>query len=133
MRALTVRQPWAWLLFHGKDIENREWSTGYRGPLAIHAASGMTMDEFYDALRFVRSFNSALATIIPGPRELVRGAVIGTVVQTGCMPVERLGEVLSNNPWAMGRYCHIYTKAELLDRPMPAKGKLGFWEWERPR
>lgn len=37
--ALTVRQPYAWLIVAGfKPIENREWSTTYRGPLLIHAA-----------------------------------------------------------------------------------------------
>jgi hypothetical protein len=39
MRALSVRQPWAWLITQGiKDVENRSWRTSYRGPLLIHAA-----------------------------------------------------------------------------------------------
>ena len=40
MRALTVRQPWAWAIVHGgKDVENRTRSLGpYRGPVAIHAS-----------------------------------------------------------------------------------------------
>ena len=38
MKALTVRQPWAWLIAAGhKDIENRTCRTSYRGPLLIHA------------------------------------------------------------------------------------------------
>ena len=37
--ALTVRQPYAWLIVAGlKPIENRTWATTYRGPLLIHAA-----------------------------------------------------------------------------------------------
>ena len=37
--ALTVRQPYAWLIVAGlKPIENRTWSTTYRGPLLIAAA-----------------------------------------------------------------------------------------------
>lgn len=40
MRALTIRQPFALLIVDGiKPIENRTWSTNYRGPLLIHAAS----------------------------------------------------------------------------------------------
>lgn len=36
---LSVRQPWAQLIVAGiKPIENRPWSTGYRGPLFIHAS-----------------------------------------------------------------------------------------------
>jgi hypothetical protein len=38
MKALSVRQPWAWLLVAGiKPIENRTWFINYRGPLLIHA------------------------------------------------------------------------------------------------
>lgn len=40
MKALTVRQPWAFAIAHlGKRVENRVWGTTYRGDLAIHAAS----------------------------------------------------------------------------------------------
>ena len=35
--ALSVRQPWAWtLLFSGKDVENRTWSTRCRERIWIH-------------------------------------------------------------------------------------------------
>jgi hypothetical protein len=38
MKALTIRQPWAWLIVAGlKPVENRKWSTTHRGPLLIHA------------------------------------------------------------------------------------------------
>lgn len=34
MKALSIRQPWAWLILHaGKDIENRVWQTRFRGEL----------------------------------------------------------------------------------------------------
>lgn len=39
MKALTIRQPYAYLIVTGeKPVENRSWSTNYRGPLLIHAA-----------------------------------------------------------------------------------------------
>lgn len=39
MRVLTVREPWVTAIFRaGKDVENRAWSTPYRGPMAIHVA-----------------------------------------------------------------------------------------------
>lgn len=42
MKALTVRQPWAQLIALGvKSIETRSWSTGYRGPLAVHAGRAL--------------------------------------------------------------------------------------------
>src|SRR5207302_502261 len=38
MKALTVRQPWAWAIVQGKkDVENRSWRTDHRGMVAIHA------------------------------------------------------------------------------------------------
>lgn len=40
MRAITVRQPWAWQIINqGKNIENRTRNIAgkYRGPVAIHA------------------------------------------------------------------------------------------------
>jgi hypothetical protein len=39
MKALTVQQPWAWAIFHGKDVENRTQLFKHRGPLAIHAGA----------------------------------------------------------------------------------------------
>ena len=38
VKALSIQQPWAWLIVNGhKDIENRDWRTNFRGPVAIHA------------------------------------------------------------------------------------------------
>ncbi|MCP4687042.1 MAG: ASCH domain-containing protein, partial [Desulfobacterales bacterium] len=38
MKALSIRQPWAWLIANGyKDIENRSWRTSFRGEFLIHA------------------------------------------------------------------------------------------------
>lgn len=35
VKALSVRQPWAWAIVHaGKDVENRNWPTPHRGRLA---------------------------------------------------------------------------------------------------
>lgn len=40
LKALTIRQPWAWLVVNGyRDIENPKWATHHRGPLLIHAGS----------------------------------------------------------------------------------------------
>ena len=45
MKALTIRQPWAWaIIFDGKDVENRSWNTSYRGDLAIHAGVAYRAD-----------------------------------------------------------------------------------------
>lgn len=42
MLALTLRQPWASAVVRlGKDVENRTWTTPYRGLLVIHAGKGV--------------------------------------------------------------------------------------------
>jgi len=123
MKAISVRQPWAWLLFHGKPVENRNWLTLYRGALAIHAAKGSTWDEYEAARLFVRGFDPELAGLIPHPESLIRGAVIGTVKQTGCV-------IEHPSPFFTGKYGHVYEEAHEFAIPIPAKGALGLWEWE---
>lgn len=45
MRALSIMQPWAWLIVQGhKDIENRIWPTTFRGPVLIHAGKKADFD-----------------------------------------------------------------------------------------
>lgn len=40
MKVLSVKQPWALLLAEGrKDIENRTWTTNYRGKVLLHATA----------------------------------------------------------------------------------------------
>lgn len=121
MKAISVRQPWAWLLFHGKPVENRDWWTGYRGLLAIHAAKGMTRCEYDDALDFVYRFNAPLAKIIPSRSDLVYGAVIGSVTQSGCV---------TEHPslFFQGKFGHVYESALLLPAPMACRGALSLWD-----
>lgn len=36
MKALSVRAPWWWFILHAaKDIENRDWSTRFRGTVYL--------------------------------------------------------------------------------------------------
>lgn len=115
---ISIRQPWAWLVIHGgKDIENRDWASSYRGPLAIHAAKGMTKDEYEDAVAFVAKI--APSVVIPPPNQLVRGAVIGIVDMDGCTSQR-------TSPWFMGFYGHIYRNPRAIE-PVPVRGQLGFF------
>lgn len=122
VRALTVRQPWAWLLFHGKPVENRDWWTSYRGPLAIHAAKGMTRMEYEDAFDFVSTFAPQVAATIPPREGLVRGAVIGTVEMVACADRH-------SSPFFQGKYGFVFENQKLLSVPIPAAGALGLWNW----
>lgn len=79
--AISVRQPWAWAIIHaGKTIENRSRGAVMHmipqlGPRAIHAAKGMTRDEYNAG----REFMASLGIACPEPAELLRGGIIGRV------------------------------------------------------
>ncbi len=115
MRALTVRQPWAWAIAHGKDIENRDWSTCIRGVIAIHAAKGMTHYEYLSN----QSFIEGNAAILPPLERIVRGAIIGTVEIVDCVTT-------SDSVWFEGP-CGFVLKGFQPCEPVPCKGALGFW------
>lgn len=54
LKAITVRQPWAWLITVGiKPIENRSRPTSYRGPIAIHSSGTLYEDEYDAACRMI--------------------------------------------------------------------------------
>ncbi|HMJ57471.1 MAG TPA: hypothetical protein VK540_35615 [Polyangiaceae bacterium] len=81
IKALSLRQPWLWAIFElGKRIENRNWPCSYRGPIWLHAAKGMTVQEVADAvdwmsdLGLMKWFQDARW---PGADELDRGGVCG--------------------------------------------------------
>jgi len=50
MKALSLSRPWAWAMFHGKDIENRTWPTSYRGRIIIHAALSWNKERSHEVI-----------------------------------------------------------------------------------
>jgi hypothetical protein len=51
VKALSVRQPWAWAIIYAlEDIENRGWPIHYRGDILIHAAKTCTKKEYQLAI-----------------------------------------------------------------------------------
>lgn len=79
MRVLSVRQPWAALIVLGiKNVENRTWTTSYRGRLLIHASKTLpTNQEMEEALRLCTDCGAAF------PDDLWIGGVIGSVDLVG--------------------------------------------------
>lgn len=117
MKAISVRQPWAWLIIHGgKDIENRDWPTKVRGRVLIHAAKGMTEDEYHDAWVMARGVES----IPPVAGMLHRGGIIGSVEIVDC--VER-----STSPWFFGRFGFVL-RNQIPCEFRPMRGMLGFFD-----
>lgn len=127
MRALTVQQPWAWAIFHGKTIENRTQLWSYRGPLAIHA--GMRVSERGWDNEIVH--DSYLAAHCP-PIDL--GAIIGIVDLVDVHP-----DAGCCRPWGESAYVEhggrerrrithlVLENPRKLAEPIPCKGALGLW------
>jgi hypothetical protein len=117
---LTVRQPWATAILRaGKDIENRTWTTGYRGRLWIHAGvarSRREADEWAEARRLA----------LPD-EPLPRGAIMGHVTFVDIV-------VDPESPWALPEHYHwALRRPVLLERPVEWKGRLGLTFIRPPR
>lgn len=112
LRALSIRQPWAWLIIQGiKDIENRDWTTRFRGPVLIHAGKRLD-DGFEDALDWPWHD-------IERPDDFAFGGIVGQAEIVDCV-------VASSSRWFCGRYGFVIRNA----RPLPfcpCRGMLGFF------
>ena len=139
MKALSIKQPWAWLICAGyKDIENRNWKIG-RNPrhgqyssrdianftinmperIYVHASKHHdTSDGLLDYI--YRIFD---ADIPHGMFELIPemyGAIIGEVDIIDCVTE-------SKSPWFVGKYGFVLANPKLYDKPLPYRGQLGFF------
>lgn len=114
--ALSVRQPFAWLIVAGgKNIENRRWPTRFRGRCAIHASTTPYPD--YDEL--CEAIEADYDLVIPS--EVALGAIIGEVTVTGCVSESR-------SPWFSGPFGFVLTKPILYPKSIPCRGNKGFFE-----
>lgn len=136
MKAITLHQPWATLVAIGaKRIETRSWRVRYTGPLAIAAGRNR---EHLD-LCAEEPFRSVLrAAGIFGPADLPFGVVlcvrqlvkcVATEVVTGCVqPFTEQERAFGN--YADGRFAWLLDGAGQIERPVPARGYQGIWEWK---
>ena len=78
MKALSLRQPWIhFVLHHGKRIENRKWNTHFREEFLIHAAKGMTREEYEGALEMLDDVNGIQPVDVCPIETLTRGGIVG--------------------------------------------------------
>lgn len=121
-RALSIRQPWAWAITHaGKRIENRNWSTAYRGPFLVHASKGCTRAEYDGAVQHMREV--CCVGEVPPLEALARGAIVGLATLVDVRPNRE-----SDGPWAMlGAYGFHLLARVLPITPISCSGSLGWW------
>lgn len=149
MKALSLRQPWAYAVVHlGKRIENRRWTTSLRGDFLIHASKGMTRAEYEDAADFIRSVRSPDERATP-PYEAFhrperwmpgteRGGIVGRARLVSVLPpcpddcfhklldTERCGR--GHPPWHMPEQCGFVIEDVRALPFLACKGELGFFE-----
>jgi hypothetical protein len=117
MKAISIQQPWAWAIIAGhKTIENRTWSTSYRGPLLIHAGQKLSKSGYDRLLEYGAEFGFK----VPPPTKLLRGGIIGRV---------RLVDVVVDidDSWFLGPYGWIFSKPRRMTFT-PVAGKLKLFE-----
>jgi hypothetical protein len=120
MIALSIRQPWAWLILHaGKDIENRDWPTKVRGRFLIHASKGMTRDEYENATDPLWA-KGGRTIYLPPFEDLQRGGIVGEAELVDCVTA-------SESPWFNGAFGFVLRNAQPLPF-RPYRGQLGFFE-----
>ena len=112
MKAITIKQPWANLIVMGlKDVENRTWSTNYRGRVLVHASSIPNIDALCD-------WEEKLG-IVP------KCAIVGSVEIIDCV---------LNHPskWAIEGHWHwVLANPIMYKKPIKGiRGKLSFWNYD---
>ena len=125
MKALSVRAPWWWAILHGKDIENRDWSTRQRGRILLHAG------KFWTDLQIRMDWEDALTMAtkakmtLPWPKwdrlKACGGCLVGSVEIVDCVSA-------SDSPWFVGDYGFVLRNPVTFERAIPFKGALGFFE-----
>ena len=142
LTALTVMQPWAWAIAQGfKAVENRKWSTKYRGPLAIHA--GISQRWIEDGRQFLFDQSCAFDRPewkMPEEESLDFGAIVAVVDVVDCITLAKLEResrglerIVPSIPaqqlraFAGGPCCWILDNVRKLPEPIPCKGAQQLW------
>lgn len=119
MKALSVRQPWAWLLANGyKPVENRTWNTKFRGLVLIHASKS------FDKQGYAWVRDNFPEIDMPLPQQFERGGIAGVADLYAVATA-------STSPWFSGPLGFCFRDAKPLPF-FPLHGRLGFFEVAMP-
>lgn len=127
MKALSIRAPWWWFILHGgKNIENRDWLTRYRGPVLIHASKWWNMREIGDDTDYAKQVSREAGGFKSGAGTTFRkmkaggGCIVGKAEIVDCVSE-------SASPWFAGKYGFVLANPVALAEPIPCKGALSFF------
>ena len=122
MKCLSVSQPFADLIIHGKKtIELRRWNTSFRGEFLIHSPLKIRTDD------------CKLLGI--NPKNLVKGAIIGKAEIFDVKKYNSKSEInkdskkhLASKSFQNKKYGFLIKNPKPFRIPIPTKGKFGFFE-----
>lgn len=150
-KVISILQPWASLVVTGnKKIETRSWNTPYRGKLLIHASLGKQYKKISSDDPLYKHYYLLFAhhNVLP-IEQLPFGAIIGSVDLVSTHTSQYCLMAFENNKnnnilefgidvekekafgdYSPNRYGWLLANPVLFKNPIPAKGKLGIWNWE---
>lgn len=121
-QVLSVRQPWAWLIVNGhKDIENRTWSTKFRGRILIHASKSCTYPDRTSCVEYLRDIGKWNKIKPAWVEEFETGGIVGEAEIVDCVES-------SESLWFQGPIGFVLRNA----RPLPfvaGKGMLRIYNF----
>lgn len=120
MKALSIRQPWAWLIVNGyKDVENRTWETFFRGRFLVHAGKTMTPEDYFACTLFISEMRTAWRLPAYDVLREQCGGIVGSAELVGCVRE-------SDSPWYTGEVGFVVRNPVVLPF-LPCKGMLKFF------
>lgn len=127
MKALSINQPWAWLIVNGhKTVENRNWDTSYRGWFLIHAGKKIDHDA-YELFEYGGELDHFDFINIPSPSVIETGGIVGKARLINTVHIRDKNLVSrTDQPWFFGEYGFMLDSAEPCELK-PCKGALGFF------
>jgi hypothetical protein len=116
MKALSIKQPWVHAILHeGKNIENRRWSTNFRGWIAIHASANPIRDAVFP--KEIR---------VPDLKALNYSAICG-VARISDMVSKSRSKWFSHPDDGSTYYGWVLTDITPLKKPILCPGALKLW------
>jgi hypothetical protein len=116
MKALSILQPWAWLIVSGhKPVENRTWVSSFRGRLIVHAGKRWGREQRED-LEYVQDVFPEIVL----PEKFDRGGIVGAVTMIDCVNDHP-------SPFFNGPKAFVLADPEQLPFT-PLRGSLGIFD-----
>jgi hypothetical protein len=130
MRAITVRNPYAWAIATGhKDVENRTRPTSYRGDIAIHSGAAWHKAGSMDRRVIDAWWGGPDNGITRIDAADFAGAWFGRVLAVAELyDCHQADSGCCWSEWGDPEGFHLMLRnVRRLYRPVPAKGVLGLW------